>query len=291
MSDDRRDRLEELWQSYVYDGESQGNMPTDRLQRVHDALDRLAACRVVAERAGADGDDDTALSACSKAITIWRLVTEDTMGWAAQMLLDRLGASEEGTEQVELLWMVEAAHHAPPTHRTGFSFVAPVVPVRLAEQLKAGLRALRQGEVRPIFEPVPTKRDGGAWSHDQARLRAIQHVAYLHRGERGRKRAAREEVAVALQVVPGETLRNWECRELPRLLGEDAVGRAVSAAEGAGRIHRQIEENPHYGCNDGVVFDAVELALYDDLQRESLADFAERFRRAFGGRHWSPRQL
>jgi hypothetical protein len=88
-----------------------------------------------------------------------------------------------------------------------------------ARELAEALRALDEGEVRPLLRPGGGKggggtrgRQGSAYSLDQLRLKAHAHVAF-RRGLGASEEAARAAVAEAFGVTP-EALRQWVKRGL-----------------------------------------------------------------------------
>jgi hypothetical protein len=57
--------------------------------------------------------------------------------------------------------------------------VALVLPWPLYRELRDGIDALADGETIPLLQPRASRRHGAAWSRDQMRLRALEHVHFL----------------------------------------------------------------------------------------------------------------
>lgn len=272
-----------LWEAYVYPGSKA--VPADVGERCRDAIQALLLCRKSAADAGARGDHDTFLSAASHASVVWRLLAEVLMSWTVESLDTATPDAEIDSEHARVLaWgLLELANNGPQTHRGAFSVASPVLPTAVHQRLKDGLSALGQGEVQPMLAPRITGRHGVPWSWEQARLRAVQHVAFLRGGGEG-KMAARQRVAEAIDVAAG-TLKSWEERDLP---GHHA-GR-VADAEEAGRLYHGRQIDPMYRRRPGEVTDAAVLALALEIgETEPLEVFAEAYKQAFAGRHWSRR--
>ena len=200
-----------LWEIYVYPVSKV--VPADVGERCSDAVQALLLCRQTAADAEARGDHDALLSAASHASGVWRLLAEVLMSWTVHSLDTATPNAESDPEHARVLaWgLMEMANNGPHTHRRAFSVASPVLPAAVHRRLKDGLSALGQGEVQPMLAPRITGQHGVPWSWEQARLRAVQHVAFL-RGCGEGKMAARQRVAEAIDVAAG-TLRSWEERD------------------------------------------------------------------------------
>ena len=110
-----------------------------------------------------------------------------------------------------------------------------VVPPDLGLTLSSALRALNQGEVQPLLEPVRSGRWRDPYSLAQLRYRALLHV-HLRWGRGLKKAVAQEEVAQAL----GTSLKNlqkWERSWVPEIVGD--IRNQLAITRRIGRLARQ----------------------------------------------------
>lgn len=283
MSDDAGAQREELWHAYVYDHLPRSK-PEDLGKRLADGLDVIMMCRHLAKEAMLAGDPDHAMKAAGWAQKVWRLISEEGISWTLTAFFGEAFSPEQQksrlSERDQLRACLEFFSLSPPSHGAAFSVVAPVLPYSVAEKLAIALDALDAGEVQDIVAPIGTRRKARAWTHDEAKLRAIQRVAYL-RGKGTKKMKARGLVAAALDVSSG-TLKSWEERDLVKTMDVDRVRAAIELAECAGHLSEFISRDPEYGKSDGNHIDSHELALVEEFEDETLKDFGNRFEALFG---------
>jgi hypothetical protein len=174
----------------------------------------------------------------------------------------------------------------PPMHHQALDPVAVLIPRSLFKDLREALAALDVGEVLPFVERTATQSQA-AWTWNQARSRAVEHVHFLV-GYGWQLKDARPEVGSSMGVS-ADTLRDWE-RTL-RSIDDDRYSldlplpSRIKIARGAGKLGARLEGDPEFGSRDGETIGADEMAMFDALRIEPLDAFAKRYQREFGQRH------
>ena len=142
-----------------------------------------------------------------------------------------------------------------------------------ARLLADALAALDAGEVQDVVMPVSSGKHGDAWTWNQYRLRALQHVHFLC-GRGVAKTTARRRVADAIGQSE-ESLRRWE-----KPSSELHLRVAAEAERGLGaqvnlKFDLAVAEAAGKACR------ANEIAAAE-LEAEPLDMFGPRYRAAFG---------
>lgn len=261
-----------LWEDIVFPDDAPGR--PDRTGRHSSALVMLQALKKIATEAD---DEKVRLVCVERALMIWQMLGAETMQW----VFDCLSSKNAEDQSILRFWMhVQTATVGPITHRSALDPVALLLPRDLAEKLHEAMQALRSGEIRPIIEPAATERDHGAWSQDQMRMRAVEHVHFLH-GQGVALGIARSRVGAHMKNVAKDTLRKWETDECPVNIFNCAD--RISTAAGAGRLQaKKLSGTPT------PVVDGKESFMLEELtKRDPLAAFGERYHSTFGSRHMS----
>lgn len=160
----------------------------------------------------------------------------------------------------------------PDAHRSAIDPECILLPKWLAHRLGNALAALDEGEVHGLVRPTKGGRHDDAWSWDQMRACAVEHVAFL-RGQGVNAGIARRRVAAAT-AVPEKTLRDWE--------GAEKLSSGCEIAFDAGHMKNVFEDIPDY---EGVIDTAVLARLKRFESEPSLGDFGREYRERFGHRH------
>ena len=276
-------RLEELWRAHLYDPMGLP-VPDNPEERWRDAIFAIARAKEVSDKAAADGDQETARTAAANALTLWILLSNECVGWAQERWLGDLIEMEPDSGPGQQILLKGALTFPllsfPPTHRSAISHVATLLPNDLHNSLVDALDALGQSEVQPLLEPAEIQRHNAAWTWDQMRIRAVQHVNFMVAQGKKRK-AAQKRVALALGIS-ASVLQKWEKRELPERYGED-FDFSRNMALAAGELAERFDDRPP-GSDEAL--DANVFACMKELTNEPLDKFAQRFQR-FRGRYWS----
>ncbi|QND58228.1 hypothetical protein [Mesorhizobium huakuii] len=110
-----------------------------------------------------------------------RVLMDEILGWSldAPYLPSAHDNEAWGHPRTLLLSLIELAEGFSPIEHQATLSVPLMLPVPLMNTLRDSLEALDQGEVHQLVMP---KSDGrhDAWTWDRMRLRAVQHVEFLH---------------------------------------------------------------------------------------------------------------
>ena len=270
-------RLDELWEAYL--PLPAGTDVAANEPRSIRAVEALRQKRDEYDRAKASQDIAGAILATSKAKVIWQLLTLEIGDWLIdkgfgnsvlapdELLPSRFILTQQLDLQSEL---------GPHPHRPAIDPVPVLLPRWVLIELRSALAALDVGEVHDLVKPTPSGRHGDAWSWDQMRALAVEHVAYL-RGQGLNKQIARSRVAAAMKI-PANSLRDWESNQELIRDTEDALE--------AGKLKVILDDNPRYAEGDGNSVDTAALArLIKFKSGPSLADFGRAYRETHGRRH------
>ena len=279
--DDNSARLkrEALWKSYVFEFVSAESDTSEA--RLAAALEVLQFTKLIYEEASRNGDEQKAATCQSRARAVWTLVTHELGDW----FFSSFDVGIDDPENFKLsqraalffqLGMFQGTF--PPTHREGFSYIPVILPQWLFHKLRNGLEALDKGEVHSIFAPVEDGRHDHAWTWDEMRILALQHVAF-QMGQGLSIGAARARVATVTGTA-AETIRKWE-RELRSI--DTNVADRVETARAAGELKVLDDNDPGHGGDR----DAHAQALLEGFRRVPLAEFGRRYQERFGRRHFS----
>ncbi|WP_267428623.1 hypothetical protein [Methylobacterium sp. GC_Met_2] len=271
----KKARLDELWDSYLPTSADEGANESRSIR----AIEAIASARGDWEAARAQHDIVGAIVATSRARMLWQLLSIEIGGWIAE---DDVGNT--ALERASLLGsrfelkgnLTSHSEAGPHPHRPAVDPVPVLLPRWVLTELRTALAALDEGETHDIVRPIATGRHGNAWSQDQMRAGALEHVAFLH-GQGQTKKIAQQRVAAQMNV-PATTLRDWERDILLR-------GGCEAAFE-AGKLKIIFDDNPNYAEGDGKSVDSSALArLVQFRSGPSLADFGKAYREKFGDRH------
>jgi hypothetical protein len=219
----KEELIEALWAKHVYPFLEK--KPSTREERAQAALIALEHLRSRFDRASTGGATITPRLIQLEAAKVWSLFVTETAGWLLPFDLsmskddyapELKQASNEANDTSFLLSFRSLLRYLllPTVSRTFAPVLDPVavlLPQWLFEMLADSMDALEKGEVHPLVEPSTPGKHGPAWSWDNARVRAVQHVNFLA-GTGVTKEIARQRVSAALKRVPVATLLDWEHR-------------------------------------------------------------------------------
>jgi hypothetical protein len=218
------------------------------------------------------------------AVNLWALLSDEVARPIYESLWKLISGGEHEpasvvTRQRLIAFLEFADIGVSPLHRPHMHSLA-MLPRPYQTELVASLRALSDGEVRPLLAPERTGGHGNAYTWNRARLRAVEHVQFLH-GQGPTKKNARERVAHAVGISVG-ALRSWEESEIPSKIHD--AERQFELARAAGNLFARYRDDPTGRSQsvDGYVY----LSL-KSFESEPLAEFARRYKENFGRRHWS----
>lgn len=141
-------------------------------------------------------------------------------------------------------------------------------PISLCGVAAHALRALSAGEVQPFAKASTTGWHHKPYSLAKARLMAVQYVYFLV--EQRFKRYGAEETVAQACGVSVSTLRSWERRDLPKILGRAEITDAIDWARRAGAMQLLFErERRHF--REGDAPDLVAYLALDGLMTRTLA--------------------
>jgi hypothetical protein len=217
--------------------------------------------------------------ATSKARMIWQLLSLEVGDWIVDDRPWMLGIQPDVAEPSRntLRWNLEGqSEGGPHPHRPAVDPVPVLLPRRLLIELRTALAALDEGETHDIVRPAVTGRHDDAWTWDQMRATALEHVAFLH-GQGLTKQIARQRVAARMDIPPN-SLRDWE--RTPQLMLNYAT------AFDAGNLKTILDDNPKHAEGDGKTVDSGALARLHQFRSDPpLADFGQTYKERFGRRH------
>jgi len=269
-----------LWEAYVFPFVEL--KPADSAGRQRAALEVLQMLQAVG---ASETNPERRMIIYEKASVVWQLLAGEVGCWMSTIdpsagLFENIG-DDPLQEQARLRALVSLQDAvAPPAHRGAMDPVALMLPRRLFNNLLRALRALRDGEVQPILAPTKSGRHNEPWSHDQARLRAVEHVCFIE-GQGVAKGIARARVQAATKIAR-ETLREWETE-----FGHGKFLSRLSLARSTGALQQKLIADPEFGKRDGDILDAHEFDLLVELtRREPLAAFGVSYRQRWGDRHF-----
>lgn len=151
--------------------------------------------------------------------------------------------------------------------------IGGIVPPAYRSELQLALKALNEGEVRPLLRPSLTGRWREPFSLSEYWQLAILHVFYRW-GSGGTKKAAQEIVASALGVAPS-TLRTWETSALLEV--NDNAPASWKIARRAGALAQDFELNRSDSHSDRAA-----LVMHRFLLSRPLALVAKGYKSAVG---------
>lgn len=265
-----------LWETYVFPAVQTKPVTSEERQQaairaIHIERERFDSARVT--------NDVVELSdSLERAKLIWQLLgLEIGFDLLTTSMLDLIvKVPFQKTHRHQLLsYLAIQENLGPPTHRRGMDAVSVLLPRSLAIELRHALEALEQGETLPLLEPVPTEGRAKAWSSYNMQVRALEHVEFMI-GQGTQKQIALANVSRALNVSV-ETLRKWNVDEA-----------CLEAARRAGALNGRLRNDPDFGSRPGETIESADLHLNEVLSiGEGLNAFGERYKSAFGTRHWS----
>lgn len=278
-ADIMRRRLDELWRAYLLDDHA--DVDAAIRTRGKAAVEFLDGLRLAHEDAREKGDIDLAIKATDRAFAVWSLIGIEFGAWMLdEVSFDFRCRPANGNTRAVLLHQLHRAREIfPPGHASQLDAAPVLLPRWLLDELTEALQALTKGEVQPLLAAAPNRRHDEAWTRDEMRVRALQHVEFL-RGQGLSVGLARKRVALAVGAAV-DTLRKWEveCREHVR----DLAGR-LEWARVAGEIKVRRESDP----DDRSAVDANAWDLLRQFRAESLAEFGRSYQDRFGRRHFNP---
>jgi hypothetical protein len=270
---------ENLWESYF-----KNSVPPDEMGRHVGAIEMLHAIRDRLNNAGTT--QEHRLNGVALALGVWSLLAAEIGAW----IIEELGKSEwplpepddsGKSERVKLLGMLMLQEAVgSPLHRKSLDPSTIFLPRWQALKLIDALAALDEGEVRPLFERADKGRHGEAKQWDEMRHRALEHIAFLVGQDVGKVKS-RERVGKAMRV-PVNTLRAWEkpANLLP------LVRHQIELAKKAGKLSVVLADDPdHAKIGSGNAMDGYVAAKLEELTKEDLATFGERYSKMHGRRH------
>ena len=165
--------LQQLWETHVFTWvERPGETGIERQKQ---AVDVLASRRRQYEEAVARGEKEEALRIAVEARAVWTLLAIETGAWTVEvpaLLLSIVNgevtgerASKGNAERLALeshLFLQEDAITEPL--RRVIDPVPMMLPQWLFQSLRNAIAALEFGEVQPLVQPQPSKRQGPAWT-------------------------------------------------------------------------------------------------------------------------------
>jgi hypothetical protein len=294
--DDAAALREELWQAYLY--KFMPSRPASNAERHHAALVRLAELQ--RETAKAPDDIHAQYKIFQSAIVLTQLlvaeigapflklkmgspflqpirVTSVPLAETADRIAKQPSEDPEAARLLLLGLLDQQAHACPPTHRRALEPAVAIVPRKLLSALYNALAALDVGETAHFLTAAPTRRQR-PWSFDQARLRALEHRAFLLGQGRLKMKAINFEIHKTTGVTEN-TLRGW--RTELRFTVPDLDAR-LEAARMAGALAKKQERDPNFGSRPGETIDANVRYLTKELRdNEPLISFGARYRREF----------
>jgi hypothetical protein len=270
---ERDEQIERLWESiFEFVGQP---FPENDAKKHHAALEHIhVLISMLADPSCKDHKDKIV----AWILEIFQLIAVDI----GKPLMEVIKPDDIPLDRIRLLFLLNyQAQCITPTHRDDLDPTAVLLPRGLLNELIHSLKALNKGEVSAMLEPNAVSRHGDAYSWDLARIRAIEHVAFLV-GQGVSKGVAQRRVAAAMRKVSWETLKSWEKQAKSDL----SASREIASAEDAGRLSVTFATNPSFGLpGSGDKLDATVLAKLHELQRESLFEFGARYAEEFGQRH------
>ena len=213
----------------------------------------------------------------SSAYFIWQTISYDLGGWLLRSAfpdgLESKKASSRHT--LEAVLDIQSAKDLVP-YKDDMDPIPILLPRNLLVELRSALAALNEGEIQQILLPNLDGRHKDAWTWDQMRGQAVEHVAYLN-GQGFTKKIARGRVASSMKVPP-ETLRFWE--------GMDKFKEYFKNAFKAGELKIFIEDQPDYIRDNVEWIDNEVLSVFKRFRRgRGLVDFGKEYQKKFGYRH------
>jgi hypothetical protein len=210
-----------------------------------------------------------------EALAFAQLLIENLVGWAVEEVIrgeasDPTGPPRKGKHR----------RNAKPSERTSdrvliakMIAIGGIVPPAYRRELQLALKALNEGEVRPLLRPSLTGRWRDPFSLSEDWQLAILHVFYRW-GSGGTKKAALEIVASALGVAPS-TLRTWEVSALPEI--NDNAQAMWTIAKRAGAQAQDFEKDPSDSHADKAA-----LVMHRHLLSNPLELVARRYKSLVG---------
>lgn len=272
VSDGRaEEKIDLLWSRAVFPFLKREATEFNKLDTAFESLEKLR------EHFNVSSKNDEKLELLQQALLIVQLISRDHFGWIVDAIeavrdaeVDYANVVNIDARQhlVQAMYLVDEAAESIFRDELWPAIVPMSKDVFL--QLKQGMEALEKGEVRDIVRPSSVARRGPAWSLDRARVRAVQHVLFIH-GQGSTKNRARQRVSAAMTNVGSETLRAWEERDFQSL----ADKHAFRQAEAAGRMAVKIAD-----ANERLTLELHEADVYrlmQSLQGENLGAFGKSY--------------
>ena len=268
----REAALNDLWDALVRP------LATDEAFNADKRIVAMNALSAIAEELAKANDIERRLMLTARGAAIWSLLANELVPWLPQAVSEAMLPAQLPTGQTSRAHLlaalgVVADADIPPTHRFAIDPVVLTLSRETFLELKTAFAALHHGEVQTLVAPNATGKHDDAWTWDQQRIRAVQHVLFLH-GQGVTKQVAQSRVAASMGVRP-ETIKSWETslRSKP--------SSNFDVAKRAGALALQIEQSEdRHGP-----MDAGDLAMAEELKREDLKTFGTSYKKRFGRRH------
>ncbi|WP_342108084.1 hypothetical protein [Methylobacterium sp. SI9] len=270
-------RLDELWEAYL-----PGILQKEKVgegTRIIQGIEAIFAARSDHRFAKNRGDVVAMLLTASRGRLLWQLLTVELADWMLEdgIVLSLTNRADWDHPRTPLKALLDyCAESGSPLHRDAIEPAPLLLPRWLLNELRSALDALDEGEVHDLVRPIEGGRHGDAWTWDQMRACALEHVGFLH-GQGIAKQIARRRVSAQTSISEG-ALRDWERNE--------ELNEGFKDALEAGRLKIIFEDNPRYAESDGNTVNGNALARLHRFKSDpSLADFGKAYRQRFGHRH------
>lgn len=273
----KRARLDELWEAYL-PGALKDDSSGEKSKLIT-CIEAIFHARSDHRFAKNRNDSLTMLLMASKARILWQLLSSELCEWMIEdgVILTPAIRSDWDHPRTALIALLDNCGDDNSSLHLPAIDPAPILLPRWAlNELRSALAALNEGEVHQLVKPDGGGRHGDAWTWDQMRACALEHVAFLH-GQGTAKQLARRRVSAQTGISEG-ALRDWE-------RSEQLNGGFRDALE-AGRLKIVFEDDPRHAEGDGNTISANALARLNRFKTDpSLADFGKAYRQQFGHRH------
>lgn len=252
---------------------------------IKDTLDALARLRDEFESLPPEATVER-MCVANRALMLWWSKALFSLDWALECLSDFTGSNNVTAltaqqRRARIIYLMEIPELALPPHLRSEYWQAVCLPPALHTELVSALDALNLGEVRPLLAPEGTGMHGRPYTLAMHRWRAVTRVHYLV-GTGFKRSIAEEQVAAAFGVSP-HTLRSWETRSLPEVLGADQLKKDVALARRAGELARLLERDPDYASISAgrtETVDAHEQHCHHRHRDKPLAELGREYRAA-----------
>jgi hypothetical protein len=171
----------------------------------------------------------------------------------------------------------------PQLARAAFRAILRHLPLPLSLQIgvEDAFRALEAGEVMPLLAPRKIGLHGKPHTLAKLRMRAVEHANFQHGKGVGLMLA--ESRISRLFGVEQPTLKSWEVRDLPRVLGAQHVRDAIERARAAGKLIEEVRHDRAHmdsilGYAGTLEWELITLARL--LEAENVADVGAEYKQA-----------